>query len=95
VGDPITHGAVRSGCDPRLSRKCLYRPAPSQGRIGRAADPCLRQHRNQHGILHFSYVKDGETKTIPARYSFMYVKDGDQWLIADHHSSAISSAPPR
>ena len=31
----------------------------------------------------------------PARYSFTNVKDGDQWLIADHHSSAISSAPPR
>ena len=47
------------------------------------------------GYYTFSYVKDGETKTIPARYSFTYVKDGDQWLIADHHSSAIPSAPPR
>lgn len=47
------------------------------------------------GYYTFSYVKDGETKTIPARYSFTYVKDGDRWLIADHHSSAIPPAPPR
>jgi uncharacterized protein (TIGR02246 family) len=37
----------------------------------------------------FSFVKDGETKTIPARYSFTYVKDGDAWMIVDHHSSTV------
>jgi uncharacterized protein (TIGR02246 family) len=47
------------------------------------------------GYYTFSYVKDGETKTIPARYSFTYVKDGDRWTIEDHHSSAIPPAPPR
>ncbi len=47
------------------------------------------------GYYTFSYVKDGETKTIPARYSFTYVKDGDRWMIADHHSSAIPTTPPR
>jgi uncharacterized protein (TIGR02246 family) len=44
------------------------------------------------GYYTFSYVKDGETKTIPARYSFTYVKDGDAWLIVDHHSSAMPAA---
>jgi uncharacterized protein (TIGR02246 family) len=41
------------------------------------------------GYYTFSYVKDGETKSIPARYSFTYVKDGENWLIVDHHSSAV------
>jgi uncharacterized protein (TIGR02246 family) len=41
------------------------------------------------GYYTFSYVKDGETKSIPARYSFTYVKDGDNWKIVDHHSSAM------
>jgi hypothetical protein len=26
-------------------------------------------------------MKDGEAKSIPARYSFTYVKDGDEWKI--------------
>ena len=45
------------------------------------------------GYYTFSYVKDGEAKSLPARYSFTYVKRGDRWLIVDHHSSAMPSAP--
>ena len=41
------------------------------------------------GYYTFSYVKDGETKTLPARYSFTFVKDGETWMIVDHHSSAM------
>src|SRR5712675_1916711 len=43
------------------------------------------------GYYTFSYARDGETKTLPARYSFTYVKNGDRWLIVDHHSSAMPS----
>ena len=46
------------------------------------------------GYYTFTYVKDGETKTIPARYSFVYVKRGNKWMIVDHHSSAVP-APPK
>jgi len=35
------------------------------------------------GYYTFAYVKDGEAKTVPARYSFTYVKDGSNWRIAD------------
>jgi uncharacterized protein (TIGR02246 family) len=45
------------------------------------------------GYYTFSYVKDEETKTLPARYSFTYVKSDEHWLIVDHHSSAMPSAP--
>jgi uncharacterized protein (TIGR02246 family) len=45
------------------------------------------------GYYTFSYVKDGETKSLPARYSFTYVKSGERWLIVDHHSSAMPSPP--
>jgi uncharacterized protein (TIGR02246 family) len=45
------------------------------------------------GYYTFSYVRDGETKTLPARYSFTYVKRGENWLIVDHHSSAMPPAP--
>jgi uncharacterized protein (TIGR02246 family) len=46
------------------------------------------------GYYTFSYVKDGETKTLPARYSFVYRKRDGKWLIVDHHSSAMP-APPK
>jgi len=45
------------------------------------------------GYYTFSYVKDGETKTLPARYSFTFVKEGGNWMIVDHHSSAMPAAP--
>jgi uncharacterized protein (TIGR02246 family) len=41
------------------------------------------------GYYTFSYSKDGETRTLPARYSFTFVKEGENWLIVDHHSSAM------
>ena len=45
------------------------------------------------GYYTFSFVKEGEPKTLPARYSFTYVKLGDRWLIVDHHSSAMPPTP--
>jgi uncharacterized protein (TIGR02246 family) len=41
------------------------------------------------GYYTFSYLKDGQTQTIPARYSFVYRKRGANWMIVDHHSSAM------
>lgn len=45
------------------------------------------------GYYTFSYLKDGETKILPARYSFVYVKTRGRWLIVDHHSSAMPEPP--
>ena len=45
------------------------------------------------GYYTFSYVKDGETKTLPARYSFTFVKAGENWMVVDHHSSAMPATP--
>jgi uncharacterized protein (TIGR02246 family) len=44
------------------------------------------------GYYTFSYVQDGQSKTLPARYSFTYVKSGEHWLIVDHHSSTMPPA---
>jgi hypothetical protein len=42
-----------------------------------------------------TYIKDGETKTLPARYSFTFVKQHKNWMIVDHHSSAMPTPPRR
>jgi hypothetical protein len=41
------------------------------------------------GYYTFSFTKDGESKSLPARYSFTYVKEGNDCKIVDHHSSAM------
>ena len=41
------------------------------------------------GSYTFSYLKDGQPRSLPARYSFTYVRRGERWLIVDHHSSAM------
>ena len=60
-------------------------------------DPHIRVYGNtaiNSGYYTFSYLKDGNPTTLPARYSFVYVKRGGKWLIVDHHSSAMP-APPK
>lgn len=45
------------------------------------------------GYYTFSFLRDGQTQTLPARYTFVYRKRGANWLIVDHHSSAMPPAP--
>ncbi len=46
------------------------------------------------GYYTFTYTKDGQTKEVPARYSFIDHKNGNnQWEIIEHHSSALPKAP--
>jgi uncharacterized protein (TIGR02246 family) len=41
------------------------------------------------GYYTFSYVRNGETGYLPARYSFTFVKQGGKWMIVAHHSSVM------
>jgi uncharacterized protein (TIGR02246 family) len=55
-------------------------------------DPHIRVYGDtaiNTGSYTFSYEKDGKTATLPARYSFTYVKRDGDWMIVDHHSSAM------
>lgn len=41
------------------------------------------------GVYTFSIVKDGKPAKVQARYTFVYEKLGKEWLIMNHHSSAM------
>jgi uncharacterized protein (TIGR02246 family) len=45
------------------------------------------------GRYTFSQEENGKEVLRPARFSFVYRKSGDRWLIVDHHSSAVPEAP--
>ncbi len=55
-------------------------------------EPHVRVYGNvaiNSGYYTFTYVKDGQQKVLPARYSFSLAKRDGVWLILDHHSSAM------
>jgi uncharacterized protein (TIGR02246 family) len=46
------------------------------------------------GTYRFTLTADGQQRTVDARYTFVYEKVGDQWLIVNHHSSAMPETEP-
>jgi uncharacterized protein (TIGR02246 family) len=41
------------------------------------------------GVYRFTLIKDGVTKDVDARYTFVYERIGGKWYIQNHHSSAM------
>jgi uncharacterized protein (TIGR02246 family) len=46
------------------------------------------------GRYDFERIQNGQTVTLPARYSFVLVKQEDTWKIAHHHSSPMPKTAP-
>lgn len=47
------------------------------------------------GIYNVTVLIGGQTRVLPARYSFSYRRINGQWLIVDHHSSLMPTPPPQ
>jgi uncharacterized protein (TIGR02246 family) len=45
------------------------------------------------GLYTFTIIQDGSPVPLPARFSFTYRRRDGRWLIVDHHSSSVPSAP--
>ncbi len=43
------------------------------------------------GLYTFTYDDNGQTVTVPARFTFVYKKSDESWLIINHHSSKVPS----
>ena len=41
------------------------------------------------GIYTFTMTKEGKQSEVRARYTFVYHRHGERWLIVEHHSSAM------
>ena len=41
------------------------------------------------GVYTFTDVRNGTTVRRPARFTFVFQRQGGRWLIVDHHSSAM------
>jgi len=66
-----------------------------QGTIERAVitviDP---QTAINSGIYTFALIQDGQPQNLQARYTFVYQKQNDKWLIINHHSSRMPEPAP-
>ena len=41
------------------------------------------------GLYTFALTQDGQTADVGARFTYVYQKQGDDWLIIEHHSSVL------
>ncbi len=72
--------------------------ASKEGIAVEFTDELLRDYGDvaiNSGFYTFSWTENGKKIMVPARYSFVFMKeeDKDEWLILEHHSSLIPESP--
>jgi uncharacterized protein (TIGR02246 family) len=60
--------------------------------IGRITEQNIRRYENiaiNSGLYTFSLTENGARADVAARFTFVYRKSEDGWLIIEHHSSIL------
>lgn len=83
----------RPGVQQYFERVCSANPPPKVS-FGEQLIRVYGETAINSGTYTFAVVIQSQPRSLPARYSFSYRKVDGQWLIADHHSSALPSPPP-
>jgi uncharacterized protein (TIGR02246 family) len=82
----------RAGVAQYFERVCTASPQPKvvfgEQNIRVYGDTALNS-----GTYTFTVFPAGQARQFPARYSFAYRKIEGQWLVVDHHSSALPMPP--
>lgn len=82
-----------SGVRQYFERACATSPQPKvvlgDQRVRVYGDTAINS-----GTYTFTIFVGGQPRQNPARFSFTYRKKDGQWVILDHHSSAIPAPPP-
>ena len=80
---------------PGLIREYFERFATLQDISVNFHDEEIRQYGElavNTGYYEFSWKDNGSLVRVPARYTFVYLKQ-DEWMIIDHHSSVVPDTP--
>ena len=97
--EPVLWGTVApviitspAGVQQYFERVCSSNPKP-QVVFGEQHIRVYGDTAINSGAYAFTVFPGGQPFQFPARYSFTYRKRDGQWLIVDHHSSALPSPP--
>lgn len=83
-------------------RQYFDRACGSPQRLSATLDSHVARRFDDTAVISGSYIftvpAAGQPRKLPARFSFVFRRDAGQWLIVDHHSSAMPApsapAPP-
>ncbi|MFD1811679.1 SgcJ/EcaC family oxidoreductase [Rhodococcus gannanensis] len=87
---PTVSNEIRTGHDAIVAYFTDFLPRRPSAVVEQSVITALdTDHVIDSGVYRFTLHDGNEVSTVDARYSFVYEKQGDDWLIVNHHSSAM------
>jgi len=80
------------GIQQYFERACMTNPK-STVELGQQLVRVYGDTAVSSGTYAFTVFSGGQARVVPARFSMTYRRNGDRWLIVNHHSSAMPAPP--